>query len=147
MRRLTNMTMSGFTEYQKEEALAARMRAAIESRTRVSEAEARLAFGDKNEKAKVNYLKLEEPFVRAHIVDGDGAAIKAWMDENAETIEEAWGSAKERYTGCRKARHILVRVDRAAEDQEEAKKAAKKTIEAARKKIAGARPLERLPPT
>jgi peptidyl-prolyl cis-trans isomerase D len=136
MRRLTNMTMTGFTEHQKAEALAARVRAVVRARTRVSDAEARAAYSANNEKAVVNYVKLEEAFLRAHVVDASKVAIAAWSKENTKTIDEAWQSAKDRYTpGCRSVRHILVRIDRAAKDKDAAEKAARDKIASVRKRL------------
>lgn len=137
MRRLTNMTMTGFTEYQKSEALAARVRALLRARTHVSNAEARAAYAARNEKAVVNYVKLESAFLRSYVVDDSKDVLAAWAKENAEPIEKAWKSASERYTpGCRSARHILVRVNKLSEDAGAAEKAGRDKIAKIRKRLA-----------
>ncbi len=145
MRRLTNMTMTGFTEYQKSEALAARVRALLRARTHVSNAEARAAYAARNEKAVVNYVKLESAFLRSHVVDDSKDVFAAWAKENAEPIEKAWKSASERYTpGCRSARHILVRVNKLVEDADAAEKAGRAKIDKIRKRLATGVPFGKL---
>jgi peptidyl-prolyl cis-trans isomerase D len=136
VRRVSNKTVTAFMKFQQDELLAARVRALVRSRVRVPEAEAYQAFSRDGEKALVDYAKLERGFYREYVIDASEAAVEKWTAAHAKEIEEAWKSRKDSYLPeCRHARHILVRVDDTAPDKEAAKKTARGTVEAAKKRL------------
>ena len=137
VREYTTKTEKDFREYQRKEILAARMRALVKSRVRVSDAEAFSRYARNAEKVVVDYLQLPTSFYADHVLDHSNEAIDKWAEANKEAVEEKWKDRKDSYLpNCRKARHILVRVDDTADDKEAAKKAAKDKLAAARKRIA-----------
>ncbi len=136
--RSSGKTEKDFKEFQRQEAIAARMRGLIKSRVRVSEREAFEQYARGNEKVIVDYIKLERGFFREHVLDRSGEAIAAWREANQSEIDEAWASRKDVFLPeCRKARHILFRIDETDPDQEAAKTKAKEQADAARKRIEG----------
>ncbi|MBW2457280.1 MAG: peptidylprolyl isomerase, partial [Deltaproteobacteria bacterium] len=136
--RMSNKTLADFREFQRAEQIAAQMRALIRTRVRVSEKEAFAKFARANERAVVDYLKLERAYYRDYVIDRSDEAVAKWGKEHAEEVDEAWKARKESYLPeCRKARHILVRVDAASPNEDEAKKDARDKAAALRKRIAG----------
>lgn len=134
----SSKTEKDFKEFQRQEAIAARMRGLIKSRVRVSEREAYDKYARGNEKLVADYIKLERGFFRDHVLDRSGEAIAAWREANKSEIDEAWESRKDVFLPeCRKARHILFRIDETDPDPEAAKKKAKDAADAAKKRIAG----------
>ncbi len=136
VRRLTTKTEKDFREYQRKELLAARMRALVKSRVRVSDAEAYARYARDAEKLVVDYIALQHSFYADHVLDHSVEAIDKWAEANKEAVDEKWKNRKDGYLPtCRQARHILVRVDDTADDKEAAKKAAHDKLAAARKRI------------
>ncbi|MCA9624340.1 MAG: SurA N-terminal domain-containing protein, partial [Myxococcales bacterium] len=132
VQRSTNKTEKDFKEFQRQELIAARMKELVRARVRVSEAEARARFAEDNDKVVVDYLKLERGYYRDYAIDTSKDAIDAWAKDNAEEVDQAWEGRKEKYLPeCRKARHLLVRLDETLPDKEEAKKKAREAAEAA----------------
>jgi peptidyl-prolyl cis-trans isomerase D len=125
--RMSSKTEADFREYQKAEIIAARVRALVRSRVRVSEKEAYEKFARDSEKAVVDYVKLERGYYKDHVIDRSDEAIAKWAKENQKEIDDAWGSRKDTFLPeCRKARHILVRIDETAPDAEAAEKKARR---------------------
>lgn len=119
-----------FREMQRQENLAARMRDLVKSRVRLSEGEVREAFDREKTKLSFHYVRLERTWISRYILPKTKAAIDAFAAEHKAQIDAAWESRKKQYLPeCRRARHILVKVDSTATDDE--KSAARKKIEAA----------------
>lgn len=138
VQRSTPKTEKDFKEFQRQEAIAARMRGLVRSRVRVSELEARKAYESFNEKLVVDYVKLERAYYRDHVIDASEDAIDTWLASNGDEVEESWKERQEQYLPeCRKARHLVVRVDETNPDEEAAKAAARGKVEAAKKRIDG----------
>jgi peptidyl-prolyl cis-trans isomerase D len=136
VRRVSNKTVKAFMDFQREELLAARVRALVRARVRVPEAEAFQAFSRDGEKAVVEYAKLERGFYREYVIDASQDAVDKWASGHTEEIDEAWKSRKDSYLPeCRHARHMLVRIDDTSPDKEAAKKAARDKLLAAKKRI------------
>ncbi len=136
VQRVSNQTMQGFREYATAEELAARMRALVKSRARVSEQEARAVFAQGNSKIIVDYLALDRDWFTRRMADASSEAVAKWMADNAKELDEVWKDKKDEFLPeCRKARHILVRVDDAASDKEAAKKKARAKLDAAKKRL------------
>jgi peptidyl-prolyl cis-trans isomerase D len=134
--RMSNKTLADFREYQKAEIVAARVRALVRSRVRVSETEAYDKFARDNEKVVVEYVKLERSYYKDHVIDRSDAAVSKWAEENKKEVDEAWGSRKDSYLPeCRSVRHIMARVDETDPDPEAAKKKAREKIDKAKKRL------------
>lgn len=136
--RGTGKTEKDFKEYQRQEALAARMRALVKARVRISEEEAFARYAAAGERAVVDYVKLDRRYYRDHVVDTSTASVEAWMADNQAEIDESWEQRRDQFTPtCRKARQILVRVDETNPDRDAATADARKKIDAARARIDG----------
>ena len=136
VQRSSAKTEKDFKAFQTREAIAARMRALIEARVRVSETEAFADYAHRNLKAVVDFLKLERGWYKKYIVDQSDDAIDAWAKENKSEIDEAYKAKKDSYSPeCRRARQILIRVDDTEVDKEAAKKKARAKLDAALKRI------------
>ena len=136
VQRSTPKTEKDFKEFQRQEAVAARMRALVRARVRVSELEARKAYESVNEKIVADYVKLERAYYRDHVIDASKDAVDAWLAVNGDEVAESWKERQEQYLPeCRKARHLVVRVDETNPDQEAAKAEAKGKVDAARQRI------------
>src|SRR5690606_784250 len=136
--RGTGKTEKDFKEYQKQEALAARMRALVKSRVRISEEEAFTKYAAAGERAVVDYVKLDRRYYRDHVVDLSAEAIDGFMTEGQAEVDESWEQRKDQFTPvCRKARQLLIRIDETNPDREAATAEARKKIEAARARIEG----------
>jgi peptidyl-prolyl cis-trans isomerase D len=138
VQRSTPKTEKDFKEFQRKEIVAARMRALVRSRVRVSELEARKQYEAVNEKITVDYVKLERAYYKDHVIDASKAAVDAWLQNNGDEVEESWTERKDQYLPeCRKARHLVVRIDETNPDKEAASKAARDKAEAAKARIEG----------
>jgi len=134
--RMSNKTLADFRVFQRQEAVAARMRALVRTRVRVGDAEAYQKFARANAKAVVRFVKLERAFYRDYVLDRSGAALDGWVEDNGQEVDEAWNDAKDRYLPeCRRARQILVRIDETLPDKADAEKKARTKIEAAKQRI------------
>lgn len=134
--RSSAKTEQAFIDFQKKEAIAARMRALVRNRVRVSEGEAFSRYARANEEIIVDYVKLEKSYYQDHVLDVSEEAIAKWAAINEAAINEKWDKAKESYLPeCRKARHILVRIDETATDADAEKKRVEGVLAKAKTRI------------
>ena len=141
---LTHLSEPEFREYQRGELIAARVRDVVRSRVHVGESEARAQFQREKGTAKVKFVELTPAFYADRVVDRSPEAVEAWAQKNTESVDKAFDSRKKEYaTECRKARHILVRVE---QGDDEAKAKAKAKIDALAKRIADGETLADLAP-
>jgi peptidyl-prolyl cis-trans isomerase D len=138
VQRSTPKTEKDFKEFQRLEAIAARMRALVRSRVRVSELEAREKFEQFQEKIVVSFVKLERSFYTDHVIDASADAVASWAADNETEVDESWEQRKEAYLPeCRRARHLVVRIDETNPDKDAAKTTAREAVEAAKSRIEG----------
>jgi peptidyl-prolyl cis-trans isomerase D len=138
IRDVAAKTPKDFREFQRQEFVAARMRDLIRSRVRVSPAEVRATFDREREQAVVDYVKVERAWYRKYVIDASPDAVSAWAGSHKDDVDKSWESRKASFLPeCRVARHILVRVDPAATDPDQAKQQAKEKLVAAQERIAG----------
>ena len=134
--RITKLTEADFRLHQRKEAIAARVRAIVKARVRVSESEARRKFDTENEKVIVDFVRLERQYYSEYAIDQSQEALDKWAEANKDEVDAQWEGAKDDFLPeCRQARHILIRVDANVADQDAAKKAAKDNATAARKRV------------
>ncbi|NLN62439.1 MAG: hypothetical protein GX146_06120 [Myxococcales bacterium] len=111
-----------FVEQQRLELIALRMRQLLASGIVVSEREARAAYDAESNTASLSFLKFTpEVFAQRH--QPTEAETTAWIDANAEAIQRYYETNKYKYTGLDKmanARHILIKQDAAADDDQKA---------------------------
>jgi peptidyl-prolyl cis-trans isomerase D len=136
VRELTNKTPKDFREFERQEAVAARMRELVRSRVRISEAEAKGAFERERTKATVDYVKLERAWYASWVVDPGDEAVKAWAEQHKDEVEESWNARKDTFLPeCRVTRNILARLDPEATDADAARKQATDKLEQAQKRL------------
>jgi len=133
--RLTKLTEADFRVYQKKEAIAARVRALVRTRVHVSEQEAYRRYALEGETAVADYVRLEGQYYQRYVLDTSPDALATWSEANAKEVEERWGAAKDRFLPeCRKARHILIKVDPANTDKAAAEKEAREKADSVHKR-------------
>jgi len=136
--RQSNKTEKDFKEFQRQEAVAARVRALVKARVRVAETEARARYAEANEKAVVDYIKVERSFYKDHVIDGSVDAVQTWRDANGGAVDEEWERRKDAFLPeCRRTRHILARIDETDPDKDAAKTKASDKLMAAKARIDG----------
>jgi peptidyl-prolyl cis-trans isomerase D len=136
--RSSAKTEQAFIDFERKEFIAARMRALIRNRVRVSEKEAYEKYARMNEEIAVDYVKLEKSYYQDYVLDKSKDAIDAWALTNEAAINEAWDKGKDKYLPeCRQARHILVRIDETATDKEAEKARVEGVLKKAKEAIDG----------
>lgn len=131
---IARMSQDEFREFQRRELLAFRMRQLIRSRVHVAENEAKDAFRRDSVKATADYVRFDASYFRDIVVDPSPAAVAAYAALHADELKSTWEQRKESYLPeCRRARHILVKVDSAAD--ETAKATARSKLDAARARL------------
>jgi peptidyl-prolyl cis-trans isomerase D len=132
----TKLTVKSFRAFQRDETIAARVRALVRSRVRVSEAEAYAVFARSNERVVAEFVKLERSFYSDYVIDRSTKALDKWAEANQGDVDQSWESRKESYLPeCRRARHILIRIDDTNPDPKAAEKKAEEQMEAVKKRL------------
>ncbi|MCC6648524.1 MAG: peptidylprolyl isomerase [Polyangiaceae bacterium] len=133
LRSYVGRSQQEFREMQELEHVAARMRDVVRARVRVGEGELFDVYASQKTTASFRYVKLSRGFFTRR-VDVGKAAIAAYQTDHKAELDAAWESRKSQYLPeCRRARHILVKVDHTAKDEERA--LARKKIEDARARV------------
>ncbi len=134
VRLLTNRGPKEFREMQEREMVAARMRMLVQSRVRVSEAEAFLRFERDSSRAVIRSVALENSWFAKFAIDPSDAAVKSWAAANQAQVDDAWKVDQPKVTaGCPAVHELMVSVDPMALDEEKAAQRAK--LAAARERI------------
>jgi len=134
VQRLSGKTLQDFREFATNEELAARMRAIIKARVRVSDEEAHAEFAVTNSKIVVDYVQLGRDWFQRQ-VDASDDAVSKWAADNAKELDEAFAAKKDEFAPvCRKARQILVRIDDSG-DKDAARKKAQEKVDAIKKRL------------
>lgn len=126
-----------FEEQLRRDLMAERMRQILADSQHVSEAEIRERFLASNNRADLEFVKIDPAFFKKGIADLSDADAAAWAAANKADVEKFYNEHMNRYRQPKKvkARHILVK---AAEDAPQADKdKAKAKLEEAKKRIDG----------
>lgn len=100
-----------FERWQTRERLAQLAREAVVSTVTVSPQEVRDQYTRETERAQVDYVRFTPTYYRDR-VDATDQAIRAWMTEHQEEVDQEYQRQRHRYTGLeeqRRARHILIK--------------------------------------
>jgi peptidyl-prolyl cis-trans isomerase D len=115
-----------FARDQMLETEAQHMRDAVSAAVSVSEAEAWDAYVREKEGVKLKYVRFS-PAYYADRLEPSEAEVSAYVTEHQKDVDAAYERDKQRYTALEKqvrARHILIKVDEgASEDQKKAARA------------------------
>lgn len=123
IRAMTGRSPTEFREWQQRELLAARMRDLVRAPVRISESEAWDRYLDEKSTAALNYIPVRATYMEKYAVTATDAQVEEWAKDqtNAATVE---GST---------IRHVLVKIEKGAKDDEKA--AAKAKLEKAIERI------------
>lgn len=123
VRAMTGRSPTEFRESQQRELLAARMRDLIRGPVRIAESEAWDRYVEEKSTAALNYIPVRASYMQKYGVTATDAQVEEWAKDptNAATVE---GST---------IRHVLVKVEKGAKDDEKA--AAKVKLEKAIERI------------
>ena len=133
--RTLQISEKNYLEVQRREVLARTVRDLITSSVVVSEGELRRAYDEEANQVSLRYVRFE-PSEYAQLVDPSPAEVTAYVAANTESLDKAFETQGARFTKLGKqARVRILKVDAPAEDAEKIA-AARKTIDAARKRIA-----------
>lgn len=135
---MTNRSPEKFIEMQTEELLAARMRAMIFTRARVSDAEGYEQYRREKSSAKLDVVTLHKSYFRTRYIDTSPHSVEAWAKSNKGEVDKLYEERKAGFpAGCRRARHIVVAIKSdTAPNRGHAREEAQDIIEKARVRIA-----------
>lgn len=126
-----------FEEQLRRDLLAERMRQILADSQHVSESEIRERFNASNNRAELEFVKIDPNFFKKGIADLSDADAAAWATANRADVEKFYNEHMNRYRQPKKvkARHILVK---AAEEAPQADKdKAKAKLQDAQKRLDG----------
>ena len=126
-----------FEEQLRRDLMAERMRQILADSQHVSDAEIRERFSSTNNRADLEFVKVDPAFFKKGITDLSDADAASWAAANKADVEKFYNEHINRYHQPKrvKARHILVK---AAEDAPQADKdKAKAKLEEAKKRLDG----------
>lgn len=132
-----NTTEARFEQQLRKELLAGRMEEILGAAQHVSVAELKDSFTSKNDRAELEFLRLDPTFFKAAVADPTPAEVTTWVAANKPRVEAFYDEHINRYRQSKKvnARHILIKVKDTATDED--KKAAREKIEGALKRVKG----------
>ena len=137
VRNHLRQTEDDFIEQQRLEIIAERVRRLIVGAVRVSDDEARLEYDRGNDTASIKYIRVMPTHFSEKLKPTE-KEITEWMKNHSDDIKKNYDTNKFRYTDLEeqvRARHILVRVNEDASNEEKA--AAKEKIDAALARVKG----------
>ncbi|MCC7073070.1 MAG: SurA N-terminal domain-containing protein [Deltaproteobacteria bacterium] len=126
-----------FEEQLRRDLMAERMRQILADSQHVADAEIRERFEAQNNRADIEFVRVDPNFFKKGMSELSDADAKAWAAANKADVEKFYGEHMNRYRQPKrvKARHILVK---AAEDAPQADKdKAKAKLEEAIKRLDG----------
>jgi len=117
-------SMLEFTRSQVEETLAQKMRDTVTANVAVAPGEVWDAFVREKESVQLEYVRFSKAYYEQQVTPTD-AELAAFITANKAAVDAEYEKNKARYTGLEKqvhARHILIKVDGAATDEDKAAK-------------------------
>jgi peptidyl-prolyl cis-trans isomerase D len=132
-----NTTEARFEQQLRKELLATRMEAVLGDAQHVSDTELRDSFVGKNDRADLEFLRIDPAFFKADVTEPSANDVATWLAANRPRVETFYNEHINRYRQGKKvnARHILIKVKETAPDDE--KKAARAKIDAALARVKG----------
>ena len=130
-----NTTEARFEQQLRKELLASRMEEVLGDAQHVSENELKDNFLAKNDKAELEFLKIDPSFWKSQVKDATDDEVKIWVAANKPKLQKFYDEHINRYRQSKKvnARHILIKVKDGASDDE--KKTARATIDGALQRV------------
>jgi peptidyl-prolyl cis-trans isomerase D len=130
-----NTTEARFEQQLRKELLASRMEEVLGDAQHVSENELKDNFLAKNDKAELEFLKIDPSFWKSQVKDATDDEVKSWVAANKPKVQKFYDEHINRYRQSKKvnARHILIKVKDGASDDE--KKTARATIDGALQRV------------
>lgn len=119
-------SMREFTRSQVEETLAQKMRDSVTANVAVAPGEVWDAFVREKESVQLEYVRFSRAYYQQKAVP-TAAELDAFIAANKAAVDAEYEKQKARYTGLEKqvrARHILIKVESGATEEEKAQKRA-----------------------
>ena len=119
-------SMLEFTRSQVEESLAQKMRDTVTANVAVAPGEVWDAYVREKESVQLEYVRFSKAYYEQQVKPTD-ADITAFLSSDKAAVDAEYEKQKARYTGLEKqvrARHILIKVDGSASDEDKAAKRA-----------------------
>lgn len=130
IRTQTNRSEKEFKEMQRQELIAARMRDLVRSRARIGDEEAFSIYQREKATAVISYVPLRKTLFASLYLDTSPKAVAAWMDEHKAEVDKSWGDREDTFpAGCRRARHILIKIRTETQPGGHEREEAQRTIE------------------
>jgi peptidyl-prolyl cis-trans isomerase D len=117
-------SMLEFTRSQVEETLAQKMRDMVTANVAVAPGEVWEAYVREKESVQLEYVRFSKAYYEQQVKPTD-ADLTAYIAANQAAVDAEYEKNKARYTGLEKqvrARHILIKVESSATDEEKAEK-------------------------
>jgi peptidyl-prolyl cis-trans isomerase D len=136
--RYSNLSEAKFEEDFSRQLLTQKMRRALEDLASVSPAEVREQWENRNNRADLEYVKVDPAFFRKQAsAKATPDAVKALLTADKKAVEDYYAANSTRFSEPRRvrARHILAKVAEGAPEAEVQK--AREKIEAAKKRVDG----------
>ena len=132
-----NTTEARFEGQLRKDLLAQKMERILGDALHVSETELKDSYLQKNDKAELEFLKVDPLFFKKDVKDATPEEVVAWVAANKPAVEAFYNEHINRYRQSKKvnARHILVKVKDTASDDE--KKAARAKLQKALDRVKG----------
>ena len=132
-----NTTEARFEDQLRRELLASRMESVITDSQHVTASEIQESFASKNDRANIEFVKIDPLHFKAKVKDASDEEVKVWTAANKPEVEKFYEGHMTRYHQDKKitARHILAKVEPDAPEAD--KKKAREKIEAAKKRVDG----------
>jgi peptidyl-prolyl cis-trans isomerase D len=132
-----NTTEARFEQQLRKELLASRMEEILGDALHVSDDELKESFASKNDKAELEFLKVDPAFFKGSVKDASDDEVQTWLAANKPKVETFYNEHINRYRESKKvtARHILIKVKESASDADKA--AARAKIDAALARVKG----------
>lgn len=119
-------SMLEFTRSQVEETLAQKMRDTVTANVAVAPGEVWEAYVREKESVQLEYVRFSKSYYEQQ-VSPTAAELTQFIADNQAAVDAEYDKQKARYTGLEKqvrARHILIKVDGGASDEDKAQKRA-----------------------
>ncbi len=115
-------SLKEFSESQVQEALAQKLRELILATALIGPVELQQTHALQQEKVALEYVRFSPNFVQGS-ASSSAEKLNAWMRKNADLLEKEYAAQKARFTDREPevhARHILLKLDKGASDEDKA---------------------------
>lgn len=127
IRNYIQITEENFVEQQRRELIALRVRQLLAGMANISPSEVKDAYQRANDTASIEFVRLAPAYFEKTL-EVSPEKLEAWTNEHQDEIDKYYDTNKFKYTGLEKqvkARHILIKADKDADEDEKSAARAK----------------------